>query len=162
MYRDIPAALLEAIEPVVSAHGLEIVDASVRVGRGRGRVEVTVDTPAGDGRVTVDEVAAVSREIGHTLDATDVVEGSYVLEVSSPGVDRRLGREKDFSRAVGRKVEVETREPLDGRRHFRGELISFEGGRAQVETHAGRFAIPFEQIRRAKAFHPLEARAAKR
>jgi ribosome maturation factor RimP len=162
MYKDIPAEILAVIEPVAGAHALEVVDASFARGRGRGRLEVVVDTPSGDGRVTIDECARFSREIGHALDAAGAIEGPYLLEVCSPGVDRCLAREKDFERVVGRKVEVETREPLSGRRHFRGELVSFDGRRAEVATEAGPFAIPFELIRRAKAFHPFATPAAKR
>jgi ribosome maturation factor RimP len=161
MYRDISRELLEVIEPIVEAHGLELVD--VGLGRGgRGRVAVIVDTPTGDGRVTVDECAAVSRELSHALDVEDVVAGSYVLEVSSPGVDRVLAREKDFEQAVGRKVSVETGEPLEGRRHFRGELLEFGGSALCVQTDTGLIRIPFERVTRAKAFCPLEELPAQR
>lgn len=162
VYHDIPRDLLAVIEPVALAHGLEIVDAAVGKGPGRSRVELTLDTPAGDGRVTVDECAAVSREVGHALDATDVIHGSYLLEVTSPGVDRRLGREVDFERCVGRRVSVETHDPRDGRRRFKGELISFDGISARVDTDAGPFDIPFATIRRANAFHPTEPAASAR
>ena len=120
MYRDIPESLREIVEPVVEDHGLELVDAGIYPGPGRARVRVVVDTPAGDGRVLVDRCAEVSREISHGLDARDAVAGAYLLEVASPGVDRVLAREKDFARAVGGRVAIETREPLAGRRRFRG------------------------------------------
>jgi ribosome maturation factor RimP len=154
MYRDIPPDLLRVLEPVAEAHGLEVVDASVKQGRGRAHVLIVLDTPSGDGRVLVDECAVVSREVGHGLDVADLVRGSYMLEVSSPGVDRALGREVDFERVVGRQVRVETREPLDGRKRFKGELLAFEGGEASVRTEAGDFRIPFTLISRARAFHP--------
>ncbi len=104
MYQSIPHDLLEVIEPIVLDHGLEVVDAAPPVGGKSRRLQVIVDTPEGDGRVTLDECATVSREIGHALDATDLMPGSYVLEVSSPGIDRVLGRAKDFERAVGRRA----------------------------------------------------------
>ncbi len=158
MYKDIPAELLAVIEPIVLDHGLEVVDAGVFPGRGDARVRVVVDTPAGDGRVTIDECAAVSREIGHGLDATGVVPGAYALEVSSPGVDRVLGREKDFQLVVGRKVAVETREPIDGRRSFKGELLSFEHGVAIVDTEAGPMHVPFAHVAKAQAFYPFPSK----
>ena len=154
MYRDIPPDFLRVVEPVAEAHGLEIVDASLKQGRGRARVLIVLDTPSGDGRVLVDECAKVSREVGHGLDVADLVAGSYTLEVSSPGIDRTLGREVDFERVVGRQVKVETRELLDGRRRFKGELLAFEWGEASVRTEAGDFRIPFSLILRAQAFHP--------
>jgi ribosome maturation factor RimP len=161
MYRDIPHDLLELIEPIVLDHQLELVDALVPVGKGR-QLRIVLDTPEGDGRVTVDECAAVSREIGHALDATDLIRGRYVLEVSSPGVDRILAREKDFERVVGRRVAVETREPLDGRRNFRGELVSFESADVCVETESGPVRIPFQAVARAHAFYPVEEASVRR
>jgi ribosome maturation factor RimP len=154
MYRDIPPKLLSLVEPIVRDHGLEVVDAGILRGGGRARVRLVVDTPAGDGRVLVDTCARVSREVGHSLDALDLIPGSYLLEVTSPGIDRVLARELDFERAVGRKVELETREPQDGRRRFRGRLVRFEHGIAHLELEAGSAAIPFEQVARARAFHP--------
>src|SRR5512147_1738872 len=106
MYKDIPETLRSVVEPVVKAHGLELVDAHVGRGPTRSLVRVIVDTPSGDGRVRVDECAAVSREVGHGLDVAEVVRGAYTLEVTSPGVDRTLAREIDFERAVGRVVAL--------------------------------------------------------
>lgn len=155
MYRDIPPELLDVVEPIVRGHGLEVVDAGILRGGGTARVRLVVDTPEGDGRVLVDTCALVSREVGHGLDAADVIEGSYLLEVSSPGIDRVLARELDFARAIGRKVELETREPLEGRRRFKGRLLRFEAGIAHLELEAGLAAIPFESVARARAFHPV-------
>ena len=157
MYRDIPQDLLEIIEPIVAQHGLELVDARIAGAGGRSRLGVVLDTPSGDGSVTADGCAAVSREIGHAMDVSDLLPGSYLLEVSSPGVDRVLGREKDFERALGRRVAVETREPLSGRRNFRGELEGFDGREVRVRTESGPVGIPFEAVARAQAFYPLEA-----
>lgn len=159
MYHEISTDMLALIEPVAQAHGVEIVDATVKRGRGRSQVRVVVDTPAGDGRVTVDTCARVSREIGHGLDALDLVAGSYTLEVCSPGVDRVLARPIDFERAVGQKVAVETREPLAGRRRFRGELLTFASNVACLRQEQDEFRIPLELIARAQAFHPVEAGA---
>ena len=156
MYRDIPESLLRVIEPVVRSHGLELVDAAVGRGPTRSLVRVVVDTPSGDGRVKVDECAAVSRELGPGLDVAEVIQGAYTLEVSSPGVDRTLGREVDFTRAIGRKVALETRAPIDGRRRFKGELVAFDGERATVASEGAELSIPFAAIDRAKSFHPFD------
>ena len=156
MYRDIPQDLRRVVEPVVEDHGLELVDASVRGGRGRGRVQIIVDTPTGDGLVNIDECAAVSREVGHHLDVEDVVPGSYVLEVTSPGIDRTLGREVDFERALGQTVRVETREARDGQQRFKGELVAFDGEAAELATDHGAVRIPFADIAKAQAFAPQD------
>jgi len=155
MYRDIPPKLLAVVEPIVRDHGLEVVDAGVSRGRGRARVRLVVDTPQGDGRVLVDTCARVSREVGHGLDAADLIGGAYLLEVTSPGIDRVLARELDFARVVGRRVEIETREPIDGRRRFKGRLERFEADVAHLELDGKAVAIPFEKVARARAFHPL-------
>jgi ribosome maturation factor RimP len=162
MYHDISEDLLRVIEPVVRGHGLEIVDASVRQGPGRKRVQIVVDTPEGDGRVDIAGCASLSREIGHGLDVEDLIGGSYTLEVCSPGVDRALGRQKDFERVVGREVSIQTREVLDGRRRFRGQLLCFGEDEAHLQVDSRTFRIPFEQIAEAKAFYPFEAKGAKR
>lgn len=161
MYHEISRELLRVIEPVARAWGLEIVDACIRQGPGHKRVQIIVDTPQGDGRVGVTDCARASREIGHGLDAEALIQGPYTLEVCSPGVDRTLGRRKDFERVVGREVFLRIREALEGRRRFRGRLVSFEGDEAEVRVDSGTYRIPFEQILEAKAFHPLESRGAK-
>ena len=161
MYKDISPEMLSLIEPVAEAHGLEIVDVSVKRGPGS-QVRIVVDTPAGDGRVTIDACAAVSREVGHGLDAGELLPGAYLLEVCSPGIDRVLGRTIDFERAVGRRVALETRESLSGRRRFRGELLSFRGEQACLRADEQEFQIPFAAIAKAKAFHPQDSPGAKR
>jgi ribosome maturation factor RimP len=159
MYRDISPALLHVIEPVASSHGLEIVDASVNQGPGRTHVQVVLDTPQGDGRVTLGACAGVSREIGTGLDADDLFNGAYTLEVCSPGVDRALGREVDFERAVGQQVQLETRERIGGSRRFKGRLAAFEAGEARVEIEADSVCIPFSGISKANAFYPFDSRS---
>ncbi len=156
MYRDIPEKLLRLVEPVVRAHGLELVDAALGRGPTRSLLRVVVDTPLGDGRVKLDECAAVSRELGHGLDVEELIPGAYTLEVTSPGVDRTLAREIDFERAIGRKVALETRAPLDGRRRFKGELVAFDGSAATLRCDTTDVRIDFAAIERAKAFHPFD------
>jgi ribosome maturation factor RimP len=157
MYRDIPEKLLRVVEPVVRAHGLELVDAALGRGPARSLLRVVVDTPRGDGRVLVDECASVSRELGHGLDVSELIEGAYTLEVTSPGVDRALGREIDFERAIGRKVALETRAPIAGRRRFKGELVAFDGAAATVRCDGADLRVEFSAIERAKAFHPFDS-----
>lgn len=149
MYRDIPEDLRALIEPVVTDAGLELVDVSLTRGRPPWHLRVTVDTPEGDGHVPVDRCAAVSREIGTNLDASDAIASAYRLEVSSPGLDRMLSREKDFERASGCEVKLETRRPQDGRKRFRGTLERFEGGVAYLQVDGREFAIEFEDVARA-------------
>jgi ribosome maturation factor RimP len=162
MYRDIRPDLLQVIDPVVASHGLEIVDIqqSGVPGRGRLHLRVILDTRQGDGRVTIDECARVSREIGHGLDAANTIAHAFVLEVCSPGLDRTLARWVDFERAVGREVQVEIRAPIEGRRRFRGDLVACADQHIEICLPEGlRFRIPFEQVSRAKAFFTEGAKA---
>jgi len=112
MYRDIPEGLRILIEPVVEDAGLELVDVTITRGRPPWLLRITIDTREADGRVSVDRCAEVSREIEVHLDAAEAIANAYRLEVSSPGLDRILAREKDFSAACGSEVRIETRRPL--------------------------------------------------
>jgi ribosome maturation factor RimP len=153
MYQEIPEELRAVVEPVVAAHGLELVDVESTGAAGTRVIRVTVDTPAGDGAVSVERCAELSRELGTHLDAADTLTGAYRLEVSSPGLDRHLGREKDFSAALGRELRVETRRPLDGRRRFRGRLVAFDAGVARLRVDGQDFAIPFAEVAKAQAVY---------
>jgi ribosome maturation factor RimP len=153
VYRDIPDDMRAVIEPVVEDNSCELVNVEVLRGSGPGLLRVTIDNTSGDGRVSIDRCAEVSRELQTHLDISDVVEGAYRLEVSSPGVDRILAREKDFSAACGEEVKIRTRRPLDGRRRFRGVLQKFEDGCAQVEVDGKPVAIPFDEIEKANILY---------
>ena len=130
IYRDIPEALRNLIEPVVIEHDCELVDVEVAQNsgqlKGRGLLRITIDSPSGDGRVPIERCVAISREVETLLDATESMPGAYQLEVSSPGLDRVLGREKDFIAAVGQEVKLRTGRPIDGRKRFRGQLLAVD------------------------------------
>ncbi len=153
VYRDIPEELRALIEPVLREHDLELIDLDLVKGRTPWLVRITVDTPECDGRVTVDRCAGVSREVGTQLEVSDAIPVAYRLEVSSPGLDRRLGREKDFAKACGSEVRIETRRPLDGRRHFRGRLLGFENGVARVTVDGSEVEIPFAEVAKANTVY---------
>jgi len=153
MYRDIPQELRRLIEPVVLDADLELVDVTLRRGRPPWLLRIIVDTTTGDGRVPVDLCARVSREIETQLDAEDAIESAYRLEVSSPGLDRTLAREKDFLAAQGSEVSLELRRPLDGRRRFRGKLLAFEHGSARLLVDGESYEVPFDEVAKAKAIY---------
>lgn len=153
MYRDIPEEIRSLVEPIVVDHGLELVDAELRRGRAPWTLRVIVDTRAGDGRVPVDACAAVSRDVGAQLDAVDAIPSRYQLEVSSPGLDRVLAREKDFRAACGQEVRIETRRPIAGRRRFHGRLVGFEGDEVRVSVDGALVTIPFADVARARSVY---------
>ena len=149
MYWEIPASLLGIVEPIARDHGLEIVDARV----GRSHLRIIVDRQHGDGRVTVDACAAFSREVGRALDVAEWSSSGYMLEVTPPGIDRVLAGEIDFQRAVGRRIRVETRRALGGRRNFRGELLEFSGGALHLQLGEATVQIPLDVVARANAVY---------
>lgn len=155
MYRDIPEELRLLVEPVVQSVGCELVDLWVARGRPPWVVRITVDTAQGDGRVPVDQLAQLSREIGSNFDSVDAIPASYRLELSSPGLDRMLAREKDFERACGSEVRIETRRPLAGQRRFRGVLLAFDGSEARLSAEGRLVSIPFAEVVRANRVYSV-------
>ena len=153
VYRDIPEELRHLVEPVVEAAGLELVDVVLTRGRAPWFLRVTIDTPAGDGRVPIEACAAVAREVATHLDAADAIPVTYRLEVSSPGLDRVLARQKDFAAACGAEVALETRRPQEGRRRFRGTLVAFEDGIARLRVDGTEFGIAFDEVARAHTIY---------
>lgn len=153
MYRDIPEELRTLIEPVVDDAGLELVDVALSRGRPPLLLRVTIDTPQGDGRVPVDVCARVSREVETNLDAADAIRQPYRLEVSSPGLDRLLAREKDFEAACGSEVRLETRRPVGGRRRFRGRLLGFSERTARISVDGHEVEVPFDEVAKANTVY---------
>ncbi|MBW2715111.1 MAG: ribosome maturation factor RimP [Deltaproteobacteria bacterium] len=141
------------IEPIVDEAGFELVDALLARGGKPWTLKVTVDTPESDGRVPVDRCAAISRELGSQLDVADIIKADYRLEVSSPGLNRPLTRERDFELACGREVQIETQQPILGRRRFRGVLARFESNVAAIVIDGNEVEIPFSEISKAKTIY---------
>ncbi len=157
MYRDIPDDLRSRIEPVVIDHGYELVDTETMQGTGHALLKITIDTESGDGRVPVDALAAISREVETQLDAADAVVGSYRLEVSSPGLNRMLAREKDFAAACGSEVKLKTRRPIAGQRRFKGLLVDFDDGVARMQVDGKGRDIPFAEIEKANTVYSFSS-----
>ena len=111
-------------EPVLAAFGNRLV--RVRISGFAGcTVQIMAERP--DGTMTIEDCEAASRALSPVLDAADLIEGSYRLEISSPGIDRPLVRRSDFDRYAGHAAQIEMLAPIDGRRRFRGELAGSEG-----------------------------------
>ena len=145
------------IEPVVEEHGCALVDVEIARNRGTGLLRVTIDSESGDGRVPIEQCAAISREVETLLDAADTMPGQYRLEVSSPGLDRVLGREKDFEAVIGAEIKLQARRPIEGRKRFRGRLISFESGRLTMEVDGEEALIPFEEVEKANMIYEFSS-----
>lgn len=126
----------EIAERVAASTGLEIVEVELRGGGKARMLRIFIDKPGG---VTHEDCASLSREVGTILDVEDVIPGaSYLLEVSSPGLDRKLIRPADYERFTGSRVKLTTRQPVNGSHHFEGRLESFQQGRLTLDINAAR------------------------
>src|SRR5579864_4254253 len=127
----------EIAERVAASSGLEIVEIEF-LGGGKARMlRVFLDKPAAGtaplAGVTHEDCANFSREFGTILDVEDVMPGSYTLEVSSPGLDRKLVKPADFTRFTGSRVKLMTRQPVGNTQHFEGRLESFQDGKLTLD-----------------------------
>jgi ribosome maturation factor RimP len=127
----------EIADRVAASSGLEVLDVEF-LGGGKARMlRVFLDKPAAGNDpmagVTHEDCANFSREFGTILDVEDVMPGSYTLEVSSPGLDRKLVKQADFTRFTGSRMKLMTRQPVNNSRHFEGRLERFENGRLTLD-----------------------------
>lgn len=134
---------------VVAAEGFELVEAKVNL-RGRSRtLTFFIDEPGSS--VSLDDCVRVSRSLEDAFDRENLVEGGYVLEVSSPGLDRVLRGEEDFRRFRGRRARLDTRNPIQDRRVFRGILGEVDGGALSLDLDSGETVrIPLDEISAAR------------
>jgi ribosome maturation factor RimP len=128
-------ALAQRFSGVLADLGLECPGLEWSPSAGQGTLRVYID--AGDREVTIDDCEAASRELSALLDVEDPIPGHYVLEVSSPGIDRPLFTAEQFARFAGQEAKVTLRAPIEGRRRLRGRIASVDGERIVVELEGG-------------------------
>src|SRR5438445_5883388 len=133
----------EVAERVAASRGLEVVEVEFRGGGKSRMLRIVIDKLGGhvSGQlgVTHEDCANMSREVGTILDVEDAVPGgSYLLEVASPGLDRKLLRAADYERFTGSLVKLTTRQPVSGNRHFEGSLESIREGRLTMDVSTAR------------------------
>ena len=119
---EVLAAIRSTCESILSGHDMELVEMSFSGSESGPVLSVTVDRLGGS--VPLDEIARVSDEISRALDLEDPIEGRYILEVSSAGLERPLVKPGDYVRFMGREVKVKLAEPIEGRRNFQGKIRS--------------------------------------
>ena len=112
----------ELLQPLVDAHGFELVDVEYVKEAGNWYLRAYIDKPGG---IAVDDCEVISRALSDKLDEEDFIEDSYILEVSSPGLGRPLKKEKDFQRNIGKEIEVRTFRAIDKQKEFTGILKEF-------------------------------------
>ena len=116
--------------------------------QGNVTLRIYIDRPEG-GNVSIDDCTRASRDIGTALDVADLLHVPYSLEVSSPGLDRPLRREKDFARFAGKRARLRVRDPIDGRRNFAGTLKGVEDGRVAIECDGQVYRLPLSELAKA-------------
>ena len=131
------------LEPTVERLGYELADLEVRLGSKGGMVRVFIDKPEG---IDLEDCEKVSLAVSALLDVEDPVPGNYNLEVSSPGLDRKLTKVEHFQRFEGETVNVKMRFPIEGRRRFRGTLVSSDDENIVVEVDGESHSLPLKTI----------------
>jgi ribosome maturation factor RimP len=134
------------IHPIVLNEGMEVVDIEYRRESGGWVLRLLLDK---EGGVTVDDCTRISQEVGRSLDIEDLIQTSYTLEVSSPGLNRPLKAEKDFLKYRGRLVKVKTIDPIHNRRQFKGRLLGVSESGVEMEVDGGILRIPLSNIAKA-------------
>ena len=155
------SAILSKIEAiagrVAEPAGIEIVEIELKGGGQNRFLRISIDKPEG---VTHADCELISHEVGTILDVEDVVPGHYTLEVSSPGVERKLSKIRDFERFQGEKIKAILREPVDNSRRWEGTLASCADGLITLETPEGKTVqFPFDQVEKANLKFEWGARA---
>ena len=122
-------------EQVAGSMGMEVVLVEIKGGGRRSVVRAFIDKPEG---VTLNDCERFSKRLSVLLDVEDWIDFSYVLEVSSPGLDRPMVKEADYRRFCGRRARVRTRLPVEGQRNFKGTILGVTEGRIALEVAAGK------------------------
>ncbi len=135
MNEDIAAKVTEVARRVAESEGLEVIEVQLLGGGKKRMLRITIDKPAG---VSHADCELISQQVGTILDVEDLIPGSYTLEVSSPGVERKLRGSADFERFVGRKAKVVLREPVQDRLYWEGILAGFAGDVVTLEPSPGK------------------------
>jgi ribosome maturation factor RimP len=143
-----PDRIAEVVEALLRSEGLELVDWQFRK-EGRSWVlRIFIDKPGG---VTLDDCADLSRELGDQIEVNNLIPHAYILEVSSPGLDRPLKKEKDYLGSIGKLIQVTIRPPIEGQSFFKGILLDYTPSGVLVLREGEKTKeIPVSQISKAR------------
>lgn len=133
------SALIQRVDDLlrgaVESLGFSIVRIRYSSQRGEDVLQIMAE-PFEDREMTVEDCAQISRHVSAIMDVEDPISGAYRLEISSPGIDRPLSSEEEFARYIGHTVNVEMEWPVDGRKRFKGDILSVENGQVALELDA--------------------------
>jgi ribosome maturation factor RimP len=139
--------LTRLLEPTVERLGYELADLELRLAGRDSVIRVFIDKPEGVG---LEDCEIVSRQVSALLDVEDPVPGHYVLEVSSPGLDRKLKKPAHYQRYVGDDIRIQLRFPIDGRKKFRGKLLSASEEAIEIDVDGQSHELPLATIETAR------------
>jgi ribosome maturation factor RimP len=143
---DLAAGILEEI-------GFELVDVEYVSNQGRWVLTLFIDK---EGGVTIDDCVRVSRELGDLIDVKNFIDHTYVLEISSPGLDRPLKKEKDILKAMNKKIKLKMVTPVKGRRNYSGYLRDFKDGALHLEIEGGMVTLPWREVDKANLIYEFK------
>ncbi len=143
------AAIEAAIAPAMAAMGYRVVRVTFMGGGRRATLQVMAER-IDEAAMGVEDCTRLSHAISALLDVADPIASSYLLEVSSPGIDRPLVRREDFERFAGFEAKIELREPVEGRRRFRGRLLGMAGEDVALSIDGETCRLPLATVTRAK------------
>ena len=145
--------VIRVAEPLLNKMGFELIDVEYVTEHGRRVLRFYVDK---DGGITLDDCAMVSRQFSDVIEDEDISQHEYVLEVSSPGLNRRLKRENDFLQVIGKKIKVKMIVPIKGRQKFTGYLRGIEDGTLSLEIEKESILLPLRDIAKANLVFEFE------
>ncbi|MFN0219401.1 MAG: ribosome maturation factor RimP [Hyphomicrobium sp.] len=132
------ADVAEVVEPVLADIGFRLVRVML-TGAADRVLQIMAERP--DGTITIDDCEEISKALSPVLDVADPITGKYRLEISSPGIDRPLVRPSDFDDWSGHEVKLELKQPVDGRKRFKGVLEGYEAGEVRIAADAGALGL---------------------
>jgi len=138
--------LQNVLLPILADYGLELVEIEFKPSGKRWLLRVYIDR---EGGVTIGDCETVSREFGRALDIEDIIDHAYSLEVSSPGLTRPLKRWEDFARNIGKLCRIVTREKVEDKNEFKGEIVRCNENEVEIKGKIGVFTIPIYAIKKA-------------
>ena len=139
-------SVIELIEPVLMANGLELVDVEFKKEGKSWVLRIYIDKESG---LTLADCQKVSGLTGDLIEVEDIIDPEYILEVSSPGLNRSLKKEKDFIKFCGKKIFVQCHAPLNGKKRFTGFLTSFKNKSIYLEVDGQLHTIPLNRVAKA-------------
>ena len=150
---DVVGRAEQLIREAVEEEGFELIHVEYAGASGSPILRAYVDRPGG---ITVSDCAEISRRVSVLLDVEDFIPKRYVLEVSSPGIERPLFSEADFLRFKGEEVRLVTLEKIDNRRKFVGIIAECNGGLLELDCEGQSFSIPMDQIKKANLVYRFD------